>query len=378
MKWIIFILGVILVICPECYYRTNNDRLNSKFDFHLTDKNSTLETRALYYNLRKIASKFVLFGQQDATACGIGWKNEDLRSDINDVCGSFPSVYGWEISRVGSKYNIDKISFDRIKFWISSAYDRGSVNILSWHPEITFIHNNKSGIENTVIQLLPGGKNHQEFMKQLDLVADFILELKSKKGTFIPVMFKPFKDQNDSINCWGINLCTPEQFKKLWQFTVEYLRDIRNVHNVLYVFSTNHILSDSNYYLRYPGNEFVDILGLDDYKDFQKFELVPKAIYQLRVLANLAKKNNKIAALTETGQICLTEPDWWTKSLLYPIKNDSVAKNIAFIMIWRNTDINNFFAPYPGHSSVKDFIKFENDPFTLFEDDLPPMYKTPE
>ncbi len=378
MKKILFALSFIFFIGVACYYKNNSNDINSKIDIKLVDKNATTETKALFYNLNKIATKYTLFGQQDATACGVGWKNEDLRSDINDVCGSFPSIYGWDIGKVGSRCNADSINFDRIKFWIKSAYERGSINIIIWRFDWPISNNNFTDTTRTVLHILPGGKMHDFYIQKLDKLADFILDLRSKKGTFIPIIFRPFQDQNENIYWWGKNHCTPEQFKTLWQFTVKYLRDKKNIHNVLYAYSFGRVLSDSNYLQRYPGKDFVDILGLDDYIDFQQRDLVPKAISQLRLLVNLAKRENKISALTETGQKCITDPKWWTKSLLYPIKNDSVAKNIAFIMVWRNEDINNYFAPFPGHPSVKNFIQFENDPYTLFEDDLPSMYEITE
>ena len=65
--------------------------------------------------MQNISDK-IIFGHQDATACGIGWKNEELRSDINDVCGRFPALYGWDLGQIGNDKNIDSVSFDRMKF----------------------------------------------------------------------------------------------------------------------------------------------------------------------------------------------------------------------------------------------------------------------
>ena len=50
---------------------------------------------------------------------------------------------------------------------------------------------------------------------------------------------------------------------------------------------------------------------------------------------------------------------------------------IAYVMLWRNDNRmkQHFYAPYPGHTSVPDFLKFYNDKSTLFETDLKGMYK---
>jgi mannan endo-1,4-beta-mannosidase len=46
-------------------------------------------------------------------------------------------------------------------------------------------------------------------------------------------------------------------------------------------------------------------------------------------------------------------------------------------LVWRNDahSATHFYAPFPGHSSAPDFIKFYKDPFTQFEKDLKKMYK---
>jgi mannan endo-1,4-beta-mannosidase len=50
---------------------------------------------------------------------------------------------------------------------------------------------------------------------------------------------------------------------------------------------------------------------------------------------------------------------------------------LSYVLVWRNDarSATHYYAPYPGHSSVPDFIKFYNDPFTLFEKDLKGIYK---
>jgi mannan endo-1,4-beta-mannosidase len=40
------------------------------------------------------------------------------------------------------------------------------------------------------------------------------------------------------------------------------------------------------------------------------------------------------------------------------------------------TSPTHFYAPFPGQVSAKDFIKYYNDPYTLFESDLRRMYKS--
>lgn len=51
--------------------------------------------------------------------------------------------------------------------------------------------------------------------------------------------------------------------------------------------------------------------------------------------------------------------------------------DIAYVLVWRNDTRSptHYYAPYPGHVSVPDFMKFYHDPYTLFENDLENIYK---
>ena len=69
---------------------------------------------------------------------------------------------------------------------------------------------------------------------------------------------------------WGKNHCTVEEFKELYRFTVTYLRDSLQVHNFLYAFSPDcGFTTEKGYLERYPGDEYVDVVGMDNYWDFR-------------------------------------------------------------------------------------------------------------
>jgi len=89
----------------------------------------------------------------------------------------------------------------------------------------------------------------------------------------------------------------------------------------------------------------------------------------LRIMTKLAEEKNKISALSETGLDGLGIHDWFTQVLLKPVKNDSLARRVTYMAIW-----NRSFVPYPGHLAVPDFLKFYQDPVTLFMGDYPDLY----
>lgn len=74
----------------------------------LSDKKATPETKILYKNLTDLSKKSILFGHQDDLAYGVNWKYEAGRSDVKEVTGDYPAVYGWDLA--GLEKNQTKIS----------------------------------------------------------------------------------------------------------------------------------------------------------------------------------------------------------------------------------------------------------------------------
>jgi len=55
---------------------------------------------------------------------------------------------------------------------------------------------------------------------------------------------------------------------------------------------------------------------------------------------------------------------------------------VAWVLVWRNANNqtdrpHHFLAPYRGQASAADFVRFREDPFVLFEDELPDLYHVP-
>ena len=346
----------------------------TKTNDFLVDTLATVETVALFQNLQTVAQTGVLFGHQDDTAYGIGWWAETGRSDIKETVGDYPAVYGWDLGDIGAENNLDGVSFANMKTWIREAYERGGINTISMHLDNPASGGNSWDNSEAVKHILPGGANHEDYLKTLDLIAAFLLDLKTGDGTRIPIIFRPYHEHNHTWSWWGASACTVEEYNALWKMTVEYLRDTKGVHNLLYAISPQEISSEAQYLERYPGDEWVDILGMDYYALWDK-NAVPRLGNALRIMAKMAEARNKVSALTEVGIDKVAISDWWTNYLLASIRYSRDSKKTAWALVWRNASKDHFFAPYPGHRSAPDFIKFYQHEFTLFESDLPEMYK---
>ena len=355
---------------------------NVAFSQPLVDPLATKETKALFKNLKRLSKNHTLFGHQHATEYGHGWSGDENRSDVKSVTGSHPAVIGVDISGFsGSSREAIEKSKNDLRKNVTDTYNRGGVTTIAWH----FLNPLSKGgfywVDSVSVaavkHLIPGGDAHEKYKTILKDVGDWANSAIGADGNHVPMIFRPYHEFDGGWFWWGKPHASRDDFISLWKITVSYLRDSLNVHNFIYAFSPDNTFnSEAEFLERYPGNEWVDMVGMDNYGDMGRdgYDL-PAAINKLRIVSDFARKNGKLAAFTETGLESIPDTTWWTQTLLKVMKQDGM--QLAYVLVWRN-DIQSpthYYAPFPGHTSVPDFMNFFNDPYTLFENDLKNIYK---
>lgn len=373
-KILILVLAALFIngCAPEVQKVITQKDLNIK----LVDSLATTETVFLFNNLKKISEQNVVFGHHETTAYGIGWAGEPNRSDIKDVANDYPGVYGWDFGSIFWPDNYDLKKFPVDKF-VKDAYEREGINIFCWHASNPVTQKGFYDTTVAVKKIIPGGGYYLRYLGWLDRIADFVEQLKDSTGKPIPIIFRPFHEFDGSWFWWGKRHCTREEFIELWRTTVDYLKNKRKLRNILYAFSPDrNFYSEEDYLDRYPGDDYVDILGTDIYYDFTPdgdgLEWITK---KLKIVSALAEKKNKIAAFTETGLEGIVNDKWYTDRLLKSFDDDSI--KIAFVMVWRNANKTHHYAPYKGHPSAVDFVDFALTPKIIFEKQLKGLYSKP-
>jgi hypothetical protein len=342
------------------------------------DKQATRETVQLYRNLKTLAQKGVMFGHQDDLAYGVNWRYAAGRSDVKEVTGDYPAVYGWDLGNIenDASGNLDAVPFKKIKQFIREGYERGGVITISWHANNPLTAKNAwDTTHGTVASILPGGANHALYKTWLDKVADFLLSLKGRNGELIPVLFRPYHELTGNWFWWCRNNCSPDQFKVLWRSLVYYLREEKKVHNLIYVYNTADFSTKENFLERYPGDDMADVLSFDAYQydDPAKSDWFVKTMNaRFTILDELASEKNKLSAFAETGYEQIPFANWWTETLLKAIGDHK----LSYVLVWRNHGYNesmkrmHYYAPYTGQTSEADFKKFYQSDRTYFEKDV--------
>lgn len=360
-----------------------------KEELKMVDSNATAETKALLHNLHAVAGKHALFGHQATLAYGYTWSGDSSRSDVKDVTGSFPALYGWDIADFLWAENSEEQrvrNTEKSLYWAREGLSRGGVLTYAWHMSNPVTGKSFYDTTKAVHAIIPDGEFHQKYKERLDFVADYFNELSP-----MPVIFRPFHEHNGNWFWWGKGLTSEEDYITLWQFTVEYLRDEKEVHNLLWAFSpdrsrTNISTFKKDYFYGYPGDEYVDIIGLDNYWDVghpaneaSKEEQAIQFIQSLTMTAQIADSLGKVPALTETGLEAIPDPTFWTETMLKGLMANEWTKKHTYVQVWRNAtkreeNRDHYYAPYSGQVSAEDFIKFKETEFILFEDELPDLY----
>lgn len=388
----------------------------------LVDGKAKKNTRQIYAYLKAVGkSDSVIYGHQDDTFQKAGSSNLTC-SDTSDVTGSIAGVLGIDgLALTGNEYSAKTYNsthntslpqtpagnVEAAAKITNEGISNGAIVTLSAHmPNFANIKTNSSYNSKTdpdyakykfavytpkdttkdcASNILPGGKYNKVYKAYLDMIADYASQV---NGT---ILFRPFHENTGSWFWWGAAYCDAETYKNVYRYTVEYLRDAKNIHNMLYEYGPSNTGSSSvtEYETRYPGDNYVDMVGVDMYdsKPTAEDAWISQFKSQLEVVNAFAKKHGKLFAVTETGisndtasgdnQTALLKTgngdrNWYNRVL------DAVSQTDAFyFLLWANfSKKDGFYTPYVdsinsngtlhGHEMLDNFISFYNDGRTIF------------
>lgn len=375
----------------------------------LVDAQVTPEAAALYQYLVALPqSGHVLYGHQNDVHHKMFRVNSGTNSDTKDVTGSIAgmvgmdslSLTGAELRLTDADVNTGVTCTDKLVKLTENAVKEGAIITFSVHMP-NFDQVAKKGMTdgkydysgyspnvlsgNVAHRILPGGDLNAVYTGYLDIVADYLQRLENKK---IPVIFRPFHEQNGSWFWWGKNNASEQDFKALWRYTITYMRDMKKLHNLLYAYSPNGPFVDEASYLdRYPGDKYVDIMGIDSYDDSHNGIWYENMRMSLKVMDTVAKAHGKVIAITEAGvrnggSLAVSgnsDKKWFSK-----LEKIALDYKVPYFMIWANFEKlpHNFFEPYMvsdtrGHEMINEFVGFYNDPATIFADGVSDFSKLP-
>ena len=352
-----------------------------------TKKEETELTGAQKLKNRLIAlqEKGIMYGHQDDPFYGLTWEYQKDSSDVKNTCGDYPAVMGFELGGIemGDAKSLDSVPFTRITEEVINHYKRGGIITISWHPRnpVTTIDGGGPAGQKfpegtawdvtdslVVRKVLPGGEYHEKFQTWMQRLSDFLATLKTEDGEKIPFMFRPWHENSGSWFWWGEKLCTVEEYKALWNLLQDKLK-ADGFDNIVWAYSPGmeDNLTAERLMVRYPGDDRVEVLGLDGYqwKADEGQQFIERGRQNLQVLCDVAKQHNLIPALTECGLKNVTDPTWWTSTLLPTVEGFP----ISYLLTWRNYK-EEWFGPAPSQPDAQSFRDFYKNEKILFTKDI--------
>ncbi len=387
----------------------------------LADPNADASVVRLYQYLQAIGkSESIIFGHMEDTVLKAGSPLLTM-SDTKDVTGSLSAIDGLDCGNLfdgfASTYNENyqnDADFSKIEdtpegnvraaaIITNKSLEEGAVMTLSSHmPNFAFTELVDSDASvsyakydftkgdsykltgDTMNKILPGGEYNETFNAYLDMIADYANQVDG------PILFRPFHENTGSWFWWGKAFCSPDTYKSVFKYTVEYLRDEKNVHNLLYVYGPgSEAASLEEYEERYPGDDYVDVVGFDCYDTEtlnEDYGFIEKFTDVVALTSEFAEEHGKLFAVTETGistgsKALLLEGNGridWYNDILKVVSNSEY--ECCYFMLWSNySEEGSFYTPFVveekengvlyGHELLDAFISFYNDARSIFAKD---------
>ncbi|WP_187269986.1 glycosyl hydrolase [Pontibacter qinzhouensis] len=224
----------------------------------LVTPNATAEATALYNFLLDNYSKKIISGVMTLNSMDeVNWLKQNT--------GKEPALLGLDFMHSGRNYSWynSKEPINDAKSW----YNRNGIPNLMWHwrdpsrATEEFYARNSGKPNGTVFDISKVSDQNSAAYKAMLADIDYIsVLLKELQDHNVPVIWRPLHEAAGGWFWWGTK--GPEPLKALWQLMYNRMVHHHGLRNLIWVWTREP--GDDAWY---PGDEYVDIVGRDIYKD---------------------------------------------------------------------------------------------------------------
>ncbi|MBR3966097.1 MAG: leucine-rich repeat protein [Clostridia bacterium] len=198
----------------------------------------------------------------------------DVLASYMEKAGQKPSILGMDLACYGVQLMTatEEYRTEFLRELIDYCRDGGVITASSHFGNPTGIRSDCRGYlgkEEIWEDLLTDGTTlNRLFKRELNVDSAFLRELQNND---IPILWRPFHEMNGNWFWWCIKqendyLVMERCFHDMWKYVYDYYENELNLTNLIWVYSPNNdtgSLVDVEYC--YPGDEYVDMTGLDWY-----------------------------------------------------------------------------------------------------------------
>lgn len=346
----------------------------------LVNPNATKEARNVYNFLLEQSGKKTLSGVQSSHS-----HKNDFIDAVYEHTGKHPALAGYDFLFLQFSPTPDSWSWVQNYNDISAPKEQWAANGLvnyMWHWNVpTSEAAWKAGVENydfngyafycdqtsfDIREAVKEGTWQNEFiMKDIEEVAGYLQLLEDEN---IPVIWRPLHEAAGNYDLYGPDGAWfwwgrhgAEPCKKLWRLLYDQLVNVYGLDNLIWVWTVDVTKGAEDQYLDwYPGDEYVDILGVDIYETNTDAKT-----RQYQAMVDLTK-GRKLVTVSECGNI----PD--------PAKCMAAGNQWSWFMVWCNSDSNGNIILTPSNDNFKlntsDYWNsVVSSPYVLNREDMPSL-----
>lgn len=268
--------------------------------------NASPEARALLKVLYAISTRYTIVGQHNYPG------DQDFYTRRAAALNKkTPALYGtdWGFAAADDK-DTAYSRRDTVRELIKQ-YQSGSIIALCWHEvpptedePVTFRGDIQKKISDADFEqvLTPGTPLNKHWCAQVDVIAEYLKQL---QDAHVPVLWRPYHEINGAWFWWN-GRRGDRGSKALYRQMFDRLVHFHKLNNLIWVWNPDQPTSpDKQFVDFFPGQDCVDVLGLDDY-----------AVFQQSFYDDLnALSDGKVLAISECGtipplEIYARQPKW--------------------------------------------------------------------
>lgn len=263
----------------------------------LVNKNSTANTKKLYSFLKDSYGKYVITGQQ----CDGGINGNEFKA-IKNLTGDYPALLGLDMMDYTPSRTALGASSSAVEKAIEFA-NKGGIVTFCWHWNAPTEYLNSTANSSDgwwggfytqsskfdIAKVMNGQDAKGKKLLDRD-IKEIAKQLKRLEKAGVPVIWRPLHEGSGGWFWWGAK--GSDAYKKLWKYLYKELTNTYGCNNLIWVY--NGQSAD-----RYPGDEYVDIVGEDIYPGNHVYD---PQVSRFKQAINYGSKT-KITALTENGCI---------------------------------------------------------------------------
>ncbi|HIU48385.1 MAG TPA: hypothetical protein IAB04_03400, partial [Candidatus Avimonoglobus intestinipullorum] len=224
--------------------------------------NASYEARELLQLLYNLRGKGMLTGMYNWHAVPT-----ERTERLKGITGKYAGIWNTDFGYGDRENNMKEIRYGVINAAKNQAA-QGDIVSLMWH-EVKPSDPESAGwgsvqgyyTDDEYDQLITEGTDlHNQWLARIDEIAEYLKEL---RDAGIPVLWRPYHEPNLACFWWGKN--GGERFITLWRQMYDRYTNYHGLDNLIWVWGAG-MGSAANMYDYYPGNAYVDVLGVDIYQ----------------------------------------------------------------------------------------------------------------